>query len=61
MESRPGYVVPEPGHENLSSMMLEWKYHFPFESTAFPIRPGPDPALLAELRQRKQRPGRSRD
>jgi hypothetical protein len=55
METRPGYVVPEPGDENLSPMMLDWKYHVPFEGTAFPVRSSPDPALLAELQRRKKR------
>ena len=52
------YVVPEPGDENLSPMMLDWEYHLPFEGTAFRVRSSPDRVLLAELQQRKKRPGR---
>ena len=59
METRPGYLVPEPGDENLSPMMLDWKYHVPFEGTAFPVRSSPDPELLAELQRRKKRFGRN--
>ena len=60
METRPGYVVPEPGDENLSPMMLDWKYHVPFEGTVFPVRPSPDPVLLAELQRKKNCPGRTK-
>jgi hypothetical protein len=42
METWPGYLVPEPGDENLSPMMLDWKYHVSFEGTAFPVRASPD-------------------
>ena len=55
IETRPGYFVPEPGDENLSPMMLDCKYHVPFEGTVFARRPNPDPEILAELRQRNEK------
>jgi len=55
METRPGYFVPEPGDEDLSPMMLDCKYHVPFEGTVFRLRRDPDPEILAELRQRKNK------
>ncbi len=57
MQTRPGYFVPEPGVEDLSPMMLDCKYHVPFEGTVFAIRPDPDPEILAERRQRKKERG----
>jgi hypothetical protein len=36
MVTRPGYVVLEPGDENLSPTMLDWRYHVSFEGAAFP-------------------------
>ena len=58
METRPGYFVPEPGDEDLSPMMLDCKYHVPFEGTLFALRPSPDPEILTELSERKKRRGR---
>jgi hypothetical protein len=52
METRPGFFVPEPGDEDLSPMMLDCKYHVPFEGTVFALRPDPDPEILTALRRR---------
>jgi hypothetical protein len=55
METRPGYFVPEPGDEDLSPMMLDCKYHPPFEGTLFALQPDPDPEILAQLRRSKRK------